>query len=94
MAYFHNLFNDEYGYDSSSLDTREEDRNYKYYRRIQKQEVKEALKRMSNGKAVGPDNIPIEVWKTLGARGPEQLTKLFHDIMRSTRIRQERRRST
>ncbi|KAH1199987.1 Cationic amino acid transporter 9, chloroplastic [Glycine max] len=60
-AYFHNLFNDGYGYDSSSLDTREEDRNYKYYRRIQKQEVKEALKRMSNGKAVGPDNIPIEV---------------------------------
>ncbi|KAL5190712.1 Craniofacial development protein 2 [Glycine soja] len=59
-AYFHNLFNDGYGYDSSSLDTREEDRNYKYYRRIQKQEVKEALKRMSNGKAVGPDNIPIE----------------------------------
>ncbi|KAH1253965.1 Craniofacial development protein 2 [Glycine max] len=60
-VYFHNLFNDGYGYDSSSLDTREEDRNYKYYRRIQKQEVKEALKRMSNGKAVGPDNIPIEV---------------------------------
>ncbi|KAL5144498.1 Craniofacial development protein 2 [Glycine soja] len=68
-VYFHNLFNDGYGYDSSSLDTREDDRNYKYYRRIQKQEVKEALKRMSNGKAVGPDNIPIEVWKTLGDRG-------------------------
>ncbi|KAL5193398.1 Craniofacial development protein 2 [Glycine soja] len=68
-TYFHNLFNNGYGYDSSSLDTREEDRNYKYYRRIQKQEVKEALKRMSNGKAVGPDHIPIEVWKTLGDRG-------------------------
>ncbi|KAL5123966.1 Craniofacial development protein 2 [Glycine soja] len=80
-AYFHNLFNDGYGYDSSSLDTREEDRNYKYYRRIQKQEVKEALKRMSNGKAVGPDNIPIEVWKTLGDRGLEWLTKLFNEIM-------------
>ncbi|KAH1219042.1 Craniofacial development protein 2 [Glycine max] len=70
-AYFHNLFNDGYGYDSSSLDIREEDRNYKYYRRIQKQEVNEALKRMSNGKVVGPDNIPIEVWKTLGDRGLE-----------------------
>ncbi|KAL5172704.1 Craniofacial development protein 2 [Glycine soja] len=81
-AYFHNLFNDGYGYDSSSLDIREEDRNYKYYRRIQKQEVKEALKRMSNGKAVGPDNIPIEVWKTLGDRGLEWLTELFNEIMR------------
>ncbi|KAH1190889.1 Pre-mRNA-processing protein 40B [Glycine max] len=93
-AYFHNLFNDGYGYDSSSLDTREEDRNYKYYRRIQKQEVKEALKRMSNGKAVGPDNIPIEVWKTLGDRGLEWLTKLFNEIMRSKRMPEEWRRST
>ncbi|KAL5157576.1 Craniofacial development protein 2 [Glycine soja] len=93
-VYFHNLFNDEYGYDSSSLDTREEDRNYKYYRRIQKQEVKEALKRMSNGKAVGPDNIPIEVWKTLGDRGLEWLTKLFNEIMRSKRMPEKWRRST
>ncbi|KAH1238660.1 LINE-1 retrotransposable element ORF2 protein [Glycine max] len=92
-AYFHNLFNDGYGYDSSSLDTREEDRNYKYYRRIQKQEVKEALKRISNGKAVGPDNIPIEVWKTLGDRGLEWLTKLFNEIMRSKRMPEEWRRS-
>ncbi|RZB98883.1 LINE-1 retrotransposable element ORF2 protein [Glycine soja] len=92
-VYFHNLFNDGYGYDSSSLDTREEDRNYKYYRRIQKQEVKEALKRMSNGKAVGPDNIPIEVWKTLGDRGLEWLTKLFNEIMRSKRMPEEWRRS-
>ncbi|KAH1211080.1 LINE-1 retrotransposable element ORF2 protein [Glycine max] len=93
-AYFHNLFNDGYGYDSSSLDTREEDRNYKYYRRIQKQEVKEALTRISNGKAVGPDNIPIEVWKTLGDRGLEWLTKLFNEIMRSKRMPEEWRRST
>ncbi|RZB55499.1 Villin-4 isoform D [Glycine soja] len=93
-VYFHNLFNDGYGYDSSSLDTREEDRNYKYYRRIQKQEVKEALKKMSNGKAVGPDNIPIEVWKTLGDRGLEWLTKLFNEIMRSKRMPEEWRRST
>ncbi|KAL5133996.1 LINE-1 retrotransposable element ORF2 protein [Glycine soja] len=93
-AYFHNLFNDGYGYDSSSLDTREEDQNYKYYRRIQKQEVKEALKRMSNGKAVGPDNIPIEVWKTLGDRGLEWLTELFNEIMRSKRMPEEWRRST
>jgi len=28
-------------------------------------EVREALKRMSSGKVAGPDNIPIEVWKSL-----------------------------
>ncbi|KAH1266713.1 LINE-1 retrotransposable element ORF2 protein [Glycine max] len=49
---------------------------------------------MSNGKAVGPDNIPIEVWKTLGDRGLEWLTKLFNEIMRSKRMPEEWRRST
>ncbi|KAH1238778.1 LINE-1 retrotransposable element ORF2 protein [Glycine max] len=49
---------------------------------------------MSNGKAVGPDNIPIEVWKTLGDRGLEWLTKLFNEIMRSKRMLEEWRRST
>jgi hypothetical protein len=34
--------------------------------RIQEYEVKEALKRMKRGKAMGPDCIPIEVWRGLG----------------------------
>ncbi|KAH1225912.1 Cleavage and polyadenylation specificity factor subunit 2 [Glycine max] len=49
---------------------------------------------MSNGKAVGADNIPIEVWKTLGDRGLEWLTELFNEIMRSKRMPEEWRRST
>ena len=66
--YFHNLFNEGYEIlrDSNMLDIREEDRNYNYYRRIQEHEVKKALKRMRNGKAVGSNNIHIEVWKSLG----------------------------
>jgi hypothetical protein len=28
--------------------------------------VKDALKRMKRGKVMGPDEIPIEVWKSLG----------------------------
>jgi len=35
-------------------------------RRIQESEVREALKRMKGGKAMGPDDIPIEVWRYLG----------------------------
>ena len=94
--YFHNLFNEGYEIlpDSNRLDIREEDRNYNYYRRIQEHEVKEALKRMSNGKAVGPDNIPIEVWKSLGDRGIGWLTKLFNEIMRTKKMPDEWRRST
>jgi len=33
---------------------------------ISKEEIREALKKMSNGKAVGPDQIPVEVWKFIG----------------------------
>jgi hypothetical protein len=35
-------------------------------RRIQEYDVKDALKRMKGGKMMGPDGIPIEVWRTLG----------------------------
>jgi len=74
--YFHTLFNEGFEVisDSNRLDIGEEERNYNYYRRIQEHEVREALKRMSSGKAVGPDNIPIEVWKSLGDRGIVWLT--------------------
>ena len=52
------------------------------------------MKRTSNSKAVGPDNIPIEVWKILRDRGIKWLTKLFNEIMRSKRTPDEWRRST
>jgi hypothetical protein len=35
-------------------------------RRIQESEVKDALKRMKGGKVMSPDEIPIEVWRSLG----------------------------
>jgi len=76
------------------LDIREEDRNYNYYRRIQEHEVKKALKRMRNGKAVGSNNIHIEVWKSLGDWGIVWLTKLFNEIMRTKKMSNEWRRST
>ncbi|KAK3551740.1 hypothetical protein QTP70_023255 [Hemibagrus guttatus] len=34
--------------------------------KIRKDEVRKTLKRMKSGKAVGPDDIPVEVWKCLG----------------------------
>jgi len=39
--------------------------NHNYMRRISESKVKEALKRMKSRKAVGPDGIPIEVWRCL-----------------------------
>lgn len=44
-TYFYNLFKEEY---DISPDSNKDDRNYNYYRRIQKQEERKALRRMSN----------------------------------------------
>jgi hypothetical protein len=48
--------------------------------RIKESEVKDALKMMKGGKAMGPDRIPIEVLMTLGDVAIVWLTKLFNLI--------------
>ncbi|KAK3537553.1 hypothetical protein QTP70_013786 [Hemibagrus guttatus] len=49
--------------------------------KIRKDEVRKALKRMKSGKAVGPDDIPVEVWKCLGEAAVEFLTSLFNKVL-------------
>ena len=49
---------------------------------------------MENGKAMGPNNIPIEVWKCLGGKDISWLTKLFNKILRSKRCRMSGERVT
>ncbi|KAK3551164.1 hypothetical protein QTP70_013896, partial [Hemibagrus guttatus] len=49
--------------------------------KIRKDEVRRALKRMKSGKAVGPDDIPVEVWKCLGEAVVEFLTSLFNRVL-------------
>ena len=58
-------------------------------RRIQESEVREALKMMKGGKAMGPDGIPIEVWRCLGDIAIVRLTKLFNHIFRSNKMPDE-----
>ena len=43
------------------LDDSFDDTNMRFVRRIQESEVREALKRIKGGKAMGPDGIPIKV---------------------------------
>jgi hypothetical protein len=57
--------------------------------RIQESEVKDALKRMKGGKAIGPNGIPIEVWKTIGDVAIVWPTKLFNLIFRSNKMPDE-----
>jgi hypothetical protein len=63
--YFDKLFNDESEKTAIELDD-SIDTNRRFVQRIQESEVKEALKKMKTGKALGPDDIPIEVWRCLG----------------------------
>jgi hypothetical protein len=49
---------------------------------------------MDNGKAVGPDNVYTEVWRSVRDRGIRWLTNHFNEIMRSEKISDERRRQT
>ncbi|KAK3541138.1 hypothetical protein QTP86_015722 [Hemibagrus guttatus] len=61
--------------------------------KIRKDEVRKALKRMKSGKAVGPDDIPVEVWKCLGEAAVEFLTSLFNRVLESEKMPEEWRRS-
>ncbi|KAK3548225.1 hypothetical protein QTP70_005145 [Hemibagrus guttatus] len=48
---------------------------------------------MKSGKAVGPDDIPVEVWKCLGEAAVEFLTSLFNRVLESERMPEKWRRS-
>ncbi|KAK3567883.1 hypothetical protein QTP86_027321, partial [Hemibagrus guttatus] len=61
--------------------------------KIRKDEVRKALKRMKSGKAVGPDDIPVEVWKCLGEAAVEFLASLFNRVLESERMPEVWRRS-
>ena len=60
-----------------------------HVQRITKDKVKAAMKRMKHGKAVGPDDIPIEAWKTLGDIGVNFPTKLFNQILETEEMPDE-----
>ena len=44
---------------------------------------------MKKGKAVGPDELPIEVWKCMGEMGIKFLTRLFNRLLVSERMPEE-----
>ena len=60
---------------------------------ISRDEVKRALKKMKNGKACGPDEIPAEVWKSLGEEGVDVLWDLMQKIYQEEKMPEEWRDS-
>ena len=60
---------------------------------IERTEVLEALRKMKKGKAVGPDDIPIEAWRVVGEVGVETLLNIFTEIMETEKMPEEWRDS-
>lgn len=69
-SYFYNLFNENNAEKSRlELPSLSSYRIHRFYRRIRAYEVRIVLRKMRIGKAIGLDEIPIEVWKSLGNIG-------------------------
>lgn len=89
--YFHILLNEE-GYKSivlGELKYSERYLDFRYCRRISVGEVEWAMRRMNNGKATGPDDIPMKFWKSEGKAGLKRLSRLFNIIFRSNKMHEE-----
>ena len=55
--------------------------------------MKNAMKKMKKGKAVGPDELPAEVWKCMGEMGIKFVTRPFNRLLMGKRMPEEWRRS-
>ena len=60
---------------------------------VSREEVKNPLRKMKKGNAVGPDELPIKVWKCMGEMGIKFLTKLFNRLLMGKRMPEEWKRS-
>ena len=51
------------------------------FQELDENKVVSALRKMKNGEAVGPDHLPVEVWKCLGSVGVEYFKQELNNIM-------------
>ena len=49
-------------------------------------DIEMALRNMKNGKATGPDNLPVEVWTSLGRTGVNFLKEALNKITDEEKI--------
>ncbi|XP_068229382.1 uncharacterized protein [Palaemon carinicauda] len=60
---------------------------------VTRREVEQAIKKMKNSKAAGPDNIPVEIWKSLGEEGIDILWNLTQKTFNQENMPEKWRRS-
>ncbi|KAG5575203.1 hypothetical protein H5410_055337 [Solanum commersonii] len=79
-SYFHKLLNEKGEADIvlGDLAHSERLRDFGYCRCVRSEEVIRAISRMSRGRATGPDEIPVEFWKSMDKAGIEWLSGAFN----------------
>ena len=55
----------------------------------EEEKVEVALRGMKLGKAMGPDGIPVEVWKSFGEEGVDMLLDLLQKIFEQEKMPEE-----
>ncbi|XP_068224895.1 uncharacterized protein [Palaemon carinicauda] len=53
---------------------------------VTRREVEQAVNKMKNNKAAGPDNIPVKVWKSLGEEGIDILWDMTQKIFNQEKM--------
>lgn len=69
-------------------------RDFRYCRHFKVEEVSEAIHRMRRGRAIRPDEIPVDFWKFAGRAGLRWLTELFNDFFKTAKMPEAWRWST
>ena len=90
-SYFDQLMNEENERIQREVPAREEGRLWIV---LGEEEVRKALSKMKKGKAVGPDDIPVEAWRALEGKGVTWLTEILCRVMASEKMPDEWRHST
>ncbi|XP_070045248.1 uncharacterized protein [Nicotiana tomentosiformis] len=96
QTYFHKLLNEEGDKRIvlGELEHSESRRDFGYCRWITVEEVEGAMRKICRDRATGPDEIPVEFWKSMGRAGLEWLTGLFNVIFKTKKMLEEWRWST
>lgn len=69
-------------------------RDFGYCRRFKVEEVSGAIRTMRRGRAMGPDEIPVDFWKFSGESGLRWVTNLFNIIFKAAKVPEAWRWST
>ena len=62
---------------------------YKKVNYVSREEVKNALRRTKKREAVGLDELPVEIWKSMGKMGIKFLITLFNKVSVGERMPEE-----